>query len=118
MSSVIKLEYDLSNPVYTKVKNLVLVYILRWFLPNGQDQLKDVPTYRVTFLPPPVMPEREGEGPSGVQLMKQMWFTTKDNVKLLLEICRQGFSTLSEPLHKRLLVDLYRHWIQVCGSSM
>ncbi len=113
MSSVIKLEYDLSNPVYTKVKNLVVVYVLRWFLPNGQDQLRKVSAGHVTFLPPPLVQEGEGVGPGGVQLMKQMWFTTRDNVKLLLEVCRQGFSTLTVPMHKRLLVDLYRHWNQV-----
>lgn len=115
MSSVIKLEYDLSNPVYTMVKNLVVVYVLRWFLPSGKDQLNKVSDKHVCFLPHPLMPENEGVGPSGVQLMKQMWFTTRDNVKLLLEICRQGFRTLTVPAHRRLLVDLYRHWSQVSG---
>ena len=116
MSSVIKLEYDLSNPVYTKVKNLVVVYVLRWFLPSGPDQLDKAST-SVCFLPPPLVPQDEGVGPGGVQLMKQMWFATRDNVKLLLEICRQGFTTLTDPLHRRLLVDLYRHWNQVSHNA-
>ena len=112
MSSVIKLEYDLSNPVYTKVKNLVLVYVLRWFLPDGKEQLRDV-AVGVASLPPPLLPPRSTRVPSGAELMRQMWFASRDNVSLLMEICRQGFTTLTDPSHQRLLVDLYWHWNQV-----
>lgn len=108
MSSVIKLEYDLSNPVYTKVKNLVLAYVLRWFLPDGKEQLRDV----TVGMAPPLLPPNP-QVPSGTELMRQMWFASRDNVSLLLEICRQGFITLTDPNHQRLLVDLYWHWNQV-----
>lgn len=118
MSSVIKLEYDLSNPVYTRVKNLVLLYILRWFLPNGsgKEQLVGMAAGgQDSSLSPPLLLSRESEDElsGGVDLMKRMWFTSRDNVNLLLEICRQGFTTLTDPVQKRLLVDLYRHWNQV-----
>ena len=36
MSSVIKLEYDLSNPVYPLVKHLILKYILGWIKPERE----------------------------------------------------------------------------------
>lgn len=117
MSSVIRLEYDLSNPVYEKIKNLVLLYILRWFLPNGKEQLEGVARgWSIYSLAPP-SPLHEAAPMSGVEMMKQMWFTTRDNVSLLLEICRQGFTTLTDPAHKRHLVDLYRHWNQVRGCD-
>ena len=116
MSSVIKLEYDLSNPVYEKIKNLVLLYVLRWFLPNGKEQLGGVAAKEaVYFLPPPLHRDATPTSGKGVELMKQMWFTSRDNVSLLLEICRQGFLTLTDPAHQRLLVDLYRHGNQVRG---
>ena len=115
MSSVIKLEYDLSNPVYEKVKKLILLYILRWFLPSGKELLKGVAREcEVYLLPSPVIHQEVGT--SGVELMKHMWYTSRDNVSLLLEICRQGFTTLSKPSHMRLLVDLYWHWNQVCPA--
>jgi len=114
MSSAIKLEYDLSNPVYTKVKNLILVYILHWFLPSGQQQqLKDfIVSRRGSSICPPFQLDGLMVG-NGVELMKQMWFTSRDNVNLLLEICRQGFTTPTDPVHKRLLISLYNHWNQV-----
>lgn len=114
MSSVIKLEYDLSNPVYEKFKNLVVLYLLRWFLPNAKEQLGGVAAREgVYFLPPPVHHDSMAVSGMGAELMKQMWFTSRDNISLLLEICRQGFSILTDPTHMRLLVDLYRHWNQV-----
>ena len=89
LSTVIKLEYDLSNPVYMKVKNILLTYILRWFLPSTSYQ------------------------GNRVELMKEMWFATRDNISLLLEVCRQGFLTLTEPAYMKSLIELYRYWIQV-----
>lgn len=116
MSAVIKLEYDLSHPVYQCIKNLVLKYVLRWFLPNSKeskDQSGGVGARRsLYYLPPPVLasdPSRD----TGAGLMRQMWFTSRDNVSLLLEICRQGFSAHTDPAHMRLLVDLYWQWNQV-----
>lgn len=116
MSSVIKLEYDLSNPIYTKVRNLVLVYVLRWFLPDGKELLRDV-AVGVASLSPPLCPPPSLGVPSGAELMRQMWFTSRDNVSLLMEICRQGFTTLTDPNHQRLLVDLYWHWNQASLSE-
>ncbi len=102
MSTVIKLEYDLSHPIYEKVKNIVLKYVLRWFLSPLPSSSSTTTTTTTT-----------SDFPSGVEQMKNMWFTTRDNVSLLLEICRQGFLTLTNPTHKKQLVDLYRHWNQV-----
>lgn len=119
MSAVIKLEYDLSHPVYTQVQNLVVLYILRWFSPSSSEHLKGSAGSggsRVCLSPVVLAfsDPRELGAPNGAELMRQMWFTTRDNVSLLLEICRQGFTTLTDSAHKRALIDLYRHWIQVC----
>ena len=119
MSSVIKLEYDLSNPIYLKVKNLILTYILRWFLPSSQHR-KDAVMTSLFFPPPPMfLPPQELQGPSGAELMRAMWFTSRDNVSLLLEICRQGLSSSTRCIQSsisRQLVDLYRTWYQVSRS--
>lgn len=46
--------------------------------------------------------------------MREMWFTNRDNVNLLLEICRVGFQTpLSEATILKKLIELYFHWEQV-----
>ncbi len=46
--------------------------------------------------------------------MREMWFTNRDNVNLLLEICRVGFQTpLSEATTLKKLIELYFHWEQV-----
>lgn len=115
MSTVIKLEYDLSNSVYTRIKNLILWYILHWFLPREQQQLlkRDVVNGSAP-LPPSLLAPQDMDTPSGVSMMRAMWYTTRDNVSLILEICRQGFTTLTDPAHKRALVSLYSHWTQVC----
>lgn len=113
MSSVIKLEYDLSHPVYTQVQNLVVLYILRWFSPSSSEHLKGSARSGGSLVLAFSDPGELG-APNGAELMRQMWFTTRDNVSLLLEICRQGFTTLTDSAHKRALIDLYRHWIQVC----
>lgn len=116
MSAVIKLEYDLSNPVYLKVKNLILSYVLRWFLPSSQQQRATVMASLNCPPPPVLLPPQELQGPSGAELMRAMWFTSRDNVSLLLEICRQGFSSSTHSSHSRQLVDLYRTWYQVSQS--
>ena len=116
ISSIIKLEYDLSNPVYLKVKDLILTYVIRWFLLNSE-QLRDTAEVSLFCPPPPtILPPQELQGPSGAKLLRAMWFTTRDNVNLLLEICRQGFSSSTPPSLTRQLVDLYRIWYQVRQS--
>ena len=112
MSSVIKLDYDLSDPVYPLVKDLILRYVLMWVLPSNSQQrgygMSGSPA------PSPLVPRRPKFVPSGVELMRDMWFTSRDNVSMLLEICRQGFQTpLLQTYTLRKLVELYFYWEQV-----
>ena len=112
LSSVIKLDYDLSDPVYPLVKDLILKYVLMWVLPSNSQQrgggISGSPA------PSPLLPRRPKFVPSGVELMRDMWFTSRDNVNMLLEICRLGFQTpLLQTYTLRKLVELYFHWEQV-----
>lgn len=126
LSSVIKLEYDLSNPVYNKVKSLILKYVLLWFQSSSQQQQQQQKGLDMMSGPwppmPTVLPPREDQSPSGAELVRKMWFTSRDNVSLLLEICRQGFSHFTPIVQSRHVVDLYRTWYQVspkhCGYSV
>ena len=111
MSSVIKLEYDLSNKVYSFVKHLILKYLLRWILPGqGDAKLPSLP-------PSPFLSRRSSSVPQGAELMRDMWFTSRDNVNLLLEICRHGFQMSTavpdEVATLKRLADLYFTWVQV-----
>jgi len=113
VSAVIKLEYDLSNPVYGKVKNLILKYVLQWFQTGSSN--RGAESLSSAWPPPPtVLNPSEGLIPSGTELIQKMWFTSRDNVSLLLEICRQGFSHETPISTTRQVVDLYRSWYQVC----
>lgn len=112
MSSVIKLEYDLSNPVYPFVKHLILKYILGWIKPERGDP-KAAPS------PSPSLSQRPSFVPCGAELMRDMWFTSRDNVNLLLEVCRQGFQmSMANPREVdtlKKLTELYSTWVQVRG---
>lgn len=116
MSSVIKLEYDLSHPIYTKVKHLILKYVLRWLVPAGRGA-EHVPLPSPSLSPTAAL--HTTFVPNGVELMHEMWFTSRDNVNLLLEICRQGFqmSLTQTPMLKKL-IDLYMMWMQVSKFSL
>ena len=112
LSSVIKLDYDLSDPVYPLIRDLILKYVLMWVLPSNSQQrgggISGSPA------PSPLLTRRPKFVPSGVDLMREMWFTSRDNVSMLLEICRQGFQTpLLQTYTLRKLVELYFHWEQV-----
>ena len=112
LSSVIKLDYDLSDPIYTLIKDLILKYVLMWVLPSNSQQrgggISGSPA------PSPLLPRRPKSVPSGFELIRDMWFTSRDNVSLLLEICRQGFQTpLLQTVTLRKLVELYFQWEQV-----
>ena len=112
LSTVIKLDYDLSDPIYASIKNMILKYVLMWVLPSNTQQrgggISGSPA------PSPLLPRRPKFVPSGVELMRDMWFTSRDNVSMLLEICRHGFQTpLLQTYTLRKLVELYFHWEQV-----
>ena len=114
LSSVIKLEYDVSNPVYNKVKNLILKYVLQWFQTSSQ---KGSESLTSSWPPlPTVLPPQESQSPNGIDMIKKMWFTSRDNVSLLLEICRHGFHHTMPIKYSRQVVDLYRSWYQVSND--
>ena len=103
MSCVIKLDFDLSNPIYSTVKDLILKHVLMWLLPA--DKLK-------------ASSSRSGVGgeigPSPTDLIRGVWFTSRDNVNMLLEVFRQGFQMpLSQTPTMRKITELYFGWIQV-----
>lgn len=115
ITSTIKLDYDLSHPVYAATKRLILRHILDWVLPAEQRGGGSVPPRS----PPPaplLSPPRVGSSftPNGAELMLEMWFTSQDNVNLLLEVCRQGLQLpMSELVSLRRVIDLYHSWFQV-----
>ena len=116
MSSVIKLEYNTSHPIYAKVQDLILKYLLMWVLPSSGNLRGGVTPEGVSSSPvaTPTSSRRSGFLINGAELMREMWFTNRDNVSLLLEICRVGFTTpLSQAPTLRKLIDLYFHWEQV-----
>ena len=112
LSAVIKLDYDLSDPIYAVIKDLILKYVLMWVLPNNSQRrgggISGSP------VPSPLLSHRPKFVRSGIELMRDMWFTSRDNVSMLLEICRQGFQTpLLQTYTLRKLIELYFHWEQV-----
>ena len=112
MSQVIKLDYDLSNPVYDEIKGIILARILSWLQPG------DAVSYAVSH-PPPFSPLRPHPTPlTGPNLIAKMWFTSRDNVSLLCEVFRQGFlGALSQPAPVRKVVELYWGWAQGAVSG-
>ena len=115
MTSAIKLDYDLSHPVYAAVKRLILRRLLDWVLPTeqrGGGVAQTLPTPAPSPIPSPLV--GSSFTPNGAELMLEMWFTSQDNVNLLLEICRQGFQMpLSELASIKRVIDLYISWFQV-----
>ena len=123
VSEVIKLDFDLSHPVYHKLK----LHILRWVL-HCMDKcdllvrLKAVPETSGSGSSPTPYVLKEGEIPSGEELICEMWYTSRDNVNLLLEICRQGMmaSQLDSKFScadMRNVIVLYKSWVQVCSMQ-
>ena len=121
MSQVIKLEYDLSHPVYTEVKRIILECVLSWLQPD-----KDPVTYPLKSPLPspsltptsPHLPKSSSFLPSGSDLICEMWFTSRDNVNLLCEICRQSF--LMSPAEAGLIrrvIELYWSWVSASGEK-
>ena len=114
MSQVIKLEYDLSHPIYDEVKRIILQQMLSWLQPE-----REPPTNLKSPLPPPsptVTSPRPSPSfpllPSGEELMQEMWFTSRDNVNLLCEICRQSFLMKpSEAVLIKRVIELYWGWM-------
>lgn len=119
ISEVIKLDYDLSHPIYRKLK----LNILRWVL-RCMDQcnllvcLKAVPSTSGSGSSPTPYVLREGDIPSGEELICEMWYTSRDNVNLLLEICRQGMMASQADgkfncTDMQSVIILYKSWVQV-----
>lgn len=123
VSEVIKLDFDLSHPVYCKLK----LRILRWVLHCMEKcdllvRLKAVPSTSGSGSSPTPYILREDDIPSGEELICEMWYTSRDNVNLLLEICRQGMmaSRLDGKFSHndmRSVIELYKSWVQVCGME-
>ena len=124
VSEVIKLEFDLSHPVYHKLK----LHILRWVL-HCMDKcdllvrLKAVPETSGSGSSSTPYILREGEIPSGEELICEMWYTSRDNVNLLLEICRQGMMASHSDgefscVDMRNVILLYKSWVQVYICSI
>lgn len=128
MSQVIKLEYDLSNPIYDKIKLVILQRVLSWLQPDkGPIGPLRSPLPSPSLVPSSPVKSIPSFLPSGPELMSEMWFTSRDNVNLLCEICRQSFLGggggrlgFSEPQLIRQVIDLYWGWVGggVYGGSV
>ena len=114
MSQVIKLEYDLSHPIYEEVRTLILYQILSWLqtgkkAPSSSTKLATPPS---PTTPSPHPSPSSAFVPSGEELMREMWFTSRDNVNMLCEICRWCFLVpSSEAILIKNAIDLYWGWI-------
>ena len=87
ISSLIRLAYDTSDPIYSQTKQLVLQKILNWLLYRSSERL-------LVNIPDDLTQEmlHSGSYPSqlnGVDLLNKMHFSTCDNITLLLEMLRQ-----------------------------
>jgi len=117
VSEVIKLDFDLSHPVYCKLKLGILQWVLRCM--DKCDllvRLNAIPSATSNSPTPHVL--TEDDMPSGEELICEMWYTSRDNVNLLLEICRQGMiASQSENKfnseNMRNVIVLYKSWVQV-----
>lgn len=122
VSEVIKLDFDLSHPVYRKLK----LHILRWVLRCMEKcdllvRLKAVPSTSGSGSSPTPYNLME-DIPSGEELICEMWYTSRDNVNLLLEICRQGMMASQSdgkfsPADMQSVILLYKSWVQVCSMQ-
>ena len=121
VSEVIKLDFDLSHPVYHKLKLKILRWVLRcMYNCDLLVRLKAVPETSGSGSSPTPYVLIEGEIPSGEELICEMWYTSRDNVNLLLEICRQGMmASQSDGKFNcddmRNVILLYKSWVQVCS---
>ena len=117
VSEVIKLDFDLSHPVYCKLKLCILQWVLRCM--DKCDllvRLNAIPSSSSNSPTPHIL--TEDNMPSGEELICEMWYTSRDNVNLLLEICRQGMiASQSENKFNgedtRNVIMLYKSWVQV-----
>ena len=107
LTQVIKLDYDLSNPVYNEIKGIILTRILSWLQPG------EAVSYAVSQLPPSSPLHPHPTPFAGPDLIARMWFTSRDNVSLLCEVFRQGFlGGVAQPVQVRKVVELYWGWVQ------
>ena len=115
LSTVIKLDYDLSDPIYEKVKQLVLEFVVSWLLPEPHPLPPRV--QRASSTPPasPCPSPHLAPQFSGAAMLREMWFTSRDNVSMLLQVCKEGLHSPSSPPSILFrLIKLYRYWVQVC----
>ena len=122
MSQVIKLEYDLSHPIYAEIKRIILERVLSWLQPDKEvvvsfGPLKS-PLPATSLAPPSPLLPKPSFLPSGTELIAEMWFTSRDNVNLLCEICRQCFlGNLEETPLVRRVIELYWSWVGGASSG-
>jgi hypothetical protein len=110
ISSLIRLAYDTSDPIYSQTKQLVLQKILNWLLYRSSERL-------LVNIPDDLTQEmlHSGSYPSqlnGVDLLNKMHFSTCDNITLLLEMLRQGFSLPVIYKVPHQIVELYHKWME------
>lgn len=122
MSQVIKLDYDLSNPIYAEIKRLILCRVLNWLQPEKEGvsyvgPLRS-PVPSPSLAPPSPLRPKFPRPFNGVQLISDMWYTSRDNVNLLCEICRQSFEgSLMETGLIRRVIELYWSWVDGAQSG-
>ena len=104
LAALIEDTSDLSNPIYQRVKQLILEFVLQWLMAGTS----------------PSKASTSGKGPqtniNGVELMKRMLMSSRDNVNLLLEILKQGFvdESFSNDHVLKNLISVYNKWMTVC----
>ena len=110
MSQVIKLDYDLSNPVYDEVKTVILARVLTWVHPSQKKASDTAPPPSPSS---PIFPTPSSHLPPDPEGMARMLFASRDNVSLLCEVMRQGLQgSLAHPQLARRVVELYWGWVE------
>lgn len=91
VSSIIKLDYDTSDPIYNVIRLLILKFVLRWIMPGYHSKWPGSIAKLATPSPSLLSPMEESFVPKSADLMRDTWFTSRDNINLLFEIFHQVY---------------------------
>jgi hypothetical protein len=112
VSTIIKLDYDTSAPVYQTIRHLILKFVLKWIMPGFHSNRPGSIQPKLASPSPALLIENQDFMPDAVDIMREMWFASRDNINLLFEICHQAFLLpLLHPGVVNKLTELYSSWV-------
>ena len=107
MAALIEKTNDVSSPVCQRLKQVVLEFVLQWLMSDNVSNAASSASGAQA-------------NTSGVELMRRMLMSSRDNVSLLLEILKQGFvdTSFTNDAVLRNLISLYNKWMTVSICEM